>query len=198
MSLSDRPSVASADPATRPLPLFQRLRLLFILLVLPMAAVTLPTLAITGIFGQRPKPKTPAAHAKPVPPKPSPLPAKPTPTPDTSGLRAALDHSAVSLLPTPAPLSPDTIRLTVTRAEHLDARAEKVAGQARLLGGAAVSGVAAAGERHLFVDLPAGRAEAFRQAVTRNEPPVLPAGTPAAGTARDQLEVLIRPAADDE
>ena len=85
------------------------------------------------------------------------------------------------------------------RADHADARTRKVASQALALGGSAVQGVAGAGEeRHLFVDLPGGRADAFRQAVTTNEPPLVPAGTPVPGGARDQLEVVIRAADDDE
>ena len=85
------------------------------------------------------------------------------------------------------------------RVDHAEARARKVAGQAAALGGAAVEGVAASGEaKHLFVDLPAGRAEAFRLAVTTNEAPVVPTTTPAPGSTRDQLEVVIRAAADDE
>lgn len=193
MSLPDPPSLAD-DPAARPRPLAQRLQLLLTVLILPVLAVTLPTLAVTGIFGQRPKPK-PVAHAAPTP-KP-PTRATPAPTPDTSGLTAALNHSAESLLPTPAPLSPEAIRLTV-RADHVLARAEKVASQAKLLAGAVVEGVSAAGEKHLFVDLPAGRADAFRQAVTKNDAPIVPTAPPAPGAARDQLEVVIRAAADDE
>lgn len=184
MSSPDR-HLSDPDPAARPRSLAQRLQLLLILLVLPVAAVTLPALAVTGIFGRTPKTQKPPVHAKPAP------------TPDAGSLKAALDHSAESLLPTPAPLSPDTIRVLV-RADHLDARAAKVASQAKALGGTAVAGIAAAGERHLFVDLPAGRAEAFRQAVTRNEPSVVPTGAPATGAARDQVEVVIRPTPDDE
>lgn len=184
MSSPDR-LPAAADPAARPRTLGQRLQLLCILLLLPAAAVTLPTLVVTRIFGRRPKEKLPAHVA-------------PTPAPDMSGLKDALNHSAETLFPTPPPLSSDTVVLKV-HSDHVEARAKKVSGQAQLLGGAAVQGVAAAGERaHLFVDLPAGRAEAFREAVTKNEPPVVPAVTPAPGSARDQLEVVIRAAADDE
>ena len=185
MSLPDRPHAAAADPAARPRTLAQRLQLLCILLLVPAVAVTLPTLVVTRIFGQRPKPKA-LVDVKPPPP------------PDTSGLKDALNHSAETMFPTPPPLSPDTIQLKV-RADHADARAKKVAGQALALGGAAVEGVVAVGEdKHLFVDLPAGRAEAFRRAVTNNEPPLVPVETPLPGSARDQLEVVIRAAADDE
>ena len=183
MSSPDR--TPAADPAARPRSLAQRVQLLCILLVIPVAAVTLPTLVVTRIFGQRPKPRIAAR-------------ATPTPTPDTSGLVAALTHSAETMLPTPAPLSLDTIRVPV-RADHADARARKVTAQAAALGGTAVEGMAAAGEtKHLFIDLPAGRAEAFRQAVMTNEAPVAPSATPVPGNASDHLEVVIRAAADDE
>ena len=183
MSASDRLS-PEIDPAVRPRPFAERLRLLLILLILPVVAVSLPALLVTGIFGQRPKPKAPA-HVSP------------SPAPDTSGLSEALEHSADALLPTPAPLTPDPIRVTV-RADHVAARAEKVINQAKQLGGSAIEGVSAAGEKHLYVDVPAGCADAFREAVTKNDVPVAPATTPALNAARDQLEVVIRPAADDE
>ena len=176
MSSPDRPSLP-ADPAARPRSLAQRLQLLLILLIGPALAVTLPTLAVTHIFGKHPP--------------------KPARAPTANGLTTALQHSAESLLPTPAPLTADPIRVSV-RPDHLAARAEKVANQAKALGGSAVEGISATGEKHLFVDLPAGRAGAFRQAVTANETPVVPPTTPTVGAARDQMEVIIRPAADDE
>ena len=176
MSSPDRP-VPSADPAARPRTLAQRLQLLAVLLVIPGLAVTLPTLVVTHFFGQGPRRAAPAS--------------------DVSGLTEALKHSAVNLLPTPAPLTVEPIRLSV-RADHLAARAEKVGNQAKTLGGTAVEGISANGEKHLFVDLPAGCAEAFRRAVTANETPQVPVSTPTLGAARDQLEVVIRPAADDE
>lgn len=175
MSSPDRPAPA-ADPAARPRSLPQRLQLLAVLLIVPGLAVTLPTLVVTHIFGQRPP-----VHA----------------TPAANGLTTALQHSAESLLPTPAPLTLDPIHLSV-RPDHVTTRAEKVARQATALGGTAVEGISAGGEKHLFVDLPAGCAAAFRQAVTANETPVPPASTPTVGAARDQLEVMIRPASDDE
>lgn len=188
MSSPDRPSPV-IDPAARPRSFAQRLQLLLILLILPVAAVTLPALFVTGIFGQRPSPKPT--------PKPKISHPTPAPTPDTSGLTAALSRSAESLLPAPAPFTTEPIRLSV-RADHVAARAQKVTDQAKLLGGSAVEGVSAPGEKHLFVDVPAGFADAFRQAVTKNETPVSPTITPAPKTAHDQVEVVIRPAADDE
>lgn len=173
------------DPARRPRSLAQRLQLLLVLLVLPVTAVTIPTLIVTRIFGQHPQPKS-AAHPT----------ATPTPA-DPYGLAGMLNHTAATLLPTPAPLTPEPIQVKV-RAEHVAARADKIARQAQALGGSAVEGVSNPGEKHLFVDLPAGSADAFRRALADNSVPTAPAATPPAGAARDQLEVIVRPVADDE
>lgn len=183
MSLPARPAAAADDPACRPRPFGQRLQLLLVLLVLPVAAVVIPTIFVTGFFGQRPKAKAP--------------PARPTPAADVSGLGAALNRSADALLPTPAPLTPEPLAVRV-RADHVATRAQKVASQAQALGGAATEGVSDPGEKHLFVDLPAGSADAFRRAVLDNAAPVAPTATPPVGAARDQLEVIVRPTADDE
>lgn len=182
MTAPDRPD--ADDPARRPRTLGQRLGLLCILLIAPVAAVTIPTLVVTGFFGQRPGPKA-AAH--PVT----------APKADLNGLGAALNRSAESLLPTPAPLTTEPIQLRV-RADHLAARAEKVSRQAQALGGSTVEGVSNPGEKHLYVDLPAGSVDGFRRALADNSLPAPPPAPPAAGTARDQLEVVIRPTADDE
>ena len=184
MSVPARPE--ADDPARRPRTLAQRLQLLLILLILPGAAVTIPTLFVTGVFGQRPRPK--------APPKPATVQTSPA---DPSGLGTALKHSAELLMPTPAPLTPEPIPVKV-RPEHVAARAQKVAQQAQALGGTAIEGVSNPGEKHLFVDLPAGSAEAFRQALADNTLPAAPAATPVPGAARDQLEVIVRPTADDE
>ena len=170
---------APDDPARRPRSFGQRLGLLLVLLILPGLAVVLPTTLVTHFFGQGPRPK-------PTPPS----------TPALSGLDTALNHSAELLLPTPGALTPEPIRLRV-RPDRLAARAEKISAQARALGGSAVDGVADPGQKHLFVDLPAGRAAAFRQAVTENTMPAVPADTPAAGAAKDQLEVILH-ADEDE
>ena len=167
MSTPVRPDLD--DPARRPRSFGQRMQLLLILLVLPVAAVLLPTLVVTKYFGQRPKPKK---------------------VPETTALAAALEHSAQSLLPTPSPLTPEPIRVKV-RPERLTARTAKVASQAEVLGGTATEGLADTGEKHLYVDLPAGRGSLFRQAVLENTSPAAPASAPAAGAARDQLEVII-------
>ena len=172
------------DPAARPRSFAQRLGLLVILVVFPVMIVALPALVVTRIFGQRPRPRAPAA---------------PTPA-DTSGLRRELDRRADGLLPTPAPLTAEPVRVSVHDPSHVGPRAEKVRAQAQRLGGSVVEGLAAADEKHLFVDLPAGAADAFRRAVADNAPPetlALP-GPPSAGAARDQVEVFIRAAAADE
>ena len=178
------------DPDARPRPLAQRLGLLVLLLVVPMAAVTLPSVVLTHVFGQRPRPKAAAVL--------------PTPTPDTTGLRRQLDLQATGLLPTPAPLTGDPIHVPVHDPSHVGPRAEKIKAQAQRFGGTAVEGLAAEeGEKHLFVDLPAGMADAFRRAVDDNTPvETLPTPAPspssATATARDQVEVFIRAMANDE
>lgn len=162
------------DPARRPRSLGRRLQLLLVLLIIPGAAVTIPTLLVTNFFGRQPK-----------------LKAKPIPAPvDTSGLAASLDRSANALLPTPAPLTPEPIRVKV-RPDRVAARAGKVMQQARSLGGSAVEGLSEPGDQRLYVDLPGGSAAAFRQAVTDNAAPVPPVATPLPGAARDQLEIII-------
>ena len=191
MSPTDRPDpvppLPPPDPDARPRSLAQRLGLLMILLVLPVATVTLPVLVVTGIFGQRPRLKASAAVS---------------PTPNTAGLRQELDRKANNLLPTPAPLTLDPLRLSVRDPSHVGPRAEKIKAQAQAFGGSAVEGLAAAGEAHLFVDLPAGAEAAFRMAATANttlEVLAAPAPPPTArAAARDQVEVFIRASANDE
>ena len=100
-------------------------------------------------------------------------------------------------MPTPAPLTPEPITIKV-RPEHVAARADKVSRQAQALGGSAVEGVSNPGEKHLYVDLPAGSADPFRRALIDNTLPSPPVATPAPSSARDQLEVIVRPTADDE
>ncbi len=179
------PAPLPSDPAARPRPFVQRLGLLLVLLVLPMAAITLPTLVVTHLFGQRPRPRN-----------------TPTPPPtDTSGLRQELDRRADGLMPTPAPLTLEPVRISVRDPSHVGPRAEKVRAQAQRFGGTAVEGLAAEGETHLFVDLPAGAADAFRLAVTSNttlEILAAPSPPPGAAAARDQVEVFIRAAGGDE
>ena len=133
MSLPVRPDPAPplpSDPDARPRSFAQRLGLLMILLVLPVTAVTLPSLLLTHCFGQRPRPK---------------IPATPTPPADVSGLRRELDRRADGLLPTPAPLAAEPVRVPVLDPSHVGPRAEKVKAQAQRFGGTAVEGLATDG-----------------------------------------------------
>jgi hypothetical protein len=165
----------------------RRLGLLLILLILPVAAVSLPAIFVTLVFGQRPRPAASAVTDKP---------------PDVSGLRNALEQNAQGLLPAPAALSADPIVLTV-RAEHVAARAARVSALARQYGGSVSEGLPQAGEKDLYADVPVTASAAFRQALTAppnaSPAPPVPAVSPSpAGAAVDHLEVIIRPAADDE
>lgn len=172
----DRPEAvpAARDDARRPRSAADRLRLFLILLVLPAAAVCIPTVVVSHFFGQRPAPK---------------------PALQTDGLQRTLEQSANNLLPQPSALGPDPITVT-TRADRLAARLEKITRQAQALGGTASEGLSTDKEKRLSVDLPAGRLEAFRQAVTGNITPTTVAGpTP---TGRDYVDVIIRAEGDDE
>lgn len=172
--IAPAPAASKADDARRPRSAADRLRLFAILLVLPAAAVCIPTVVVSHFFGQRPAPKAP---------------------PHTEALQKTLELSANNLLPPPSALGPDPITVTA-RADRLAARLEKITRQAQTLGGTASEGLSTAMEKRLSVDLPAGRLETFRQAVTGN---VMP--TPAAGpvpTGHDYVDVIIRAAGDDE
>ncbi len=177
-----RPEVAPApvrDNARKPRSLADRLRLGLILLVLPAALVCIPTVIITKFFGQRPQPKAPPA--------------------ETKVLQLSLEQSADRLLPGASALGPDAVTVTV-RADHLAARMKKVTDQAQAFGGSASEGLSTATEKRLSVELPAGRAEAFRQAVTTNAAPgpaPVSSASPAA-VGKDFVDVVIRAAGDDE
>jgi hypothetical protein len=182
---SPRPLPAGADAA--PLSVQKRLGLLVILLILPVIAVSLPAIFVTLVFGQRPHPASPAPAAA---------------APDVSGLRNALERNAQGVLPPPAALASDPIVLTV-RAEHVAARAAHVTALARQYGGSVSAGLPQNGETDLYADVPQAASAAFRQALTA---PAATAGAsptaaaaPAQGAATmDHLEIIIRPAADDE
>ena len=173
------PAAPARDDARKPRSLADRFRLLLILLVLPAAAVCIPTYLVTHFFGQQPRPKTP---------------------PDTRSLQKFLQQSADNLLPTPPPLGPADIIVTV-RADHLAARLKKISDQAQAFGGSASEGLSTATEKRLSIELPAGRADAFRQAVSTNAAvgPLPPATTanPAAD-GKDFVEVVIQATGDDE
>ena len=166
------------DDGRQPRSLADRLRLFLILLVLPAAAVCLPTYVVTHIFGPRPAAKTI----------------------DTGLLQQSLQQSADHLLPTPPSLGPDAIMVSV-RADHLEARLKKISDQAQAFGGSASEGLSSATEKRLSVEVPAGNAEAFREAVLTNAAPgsvsPAPSANPAAG-GKDYVEVVIRAAGDDE
>ncbi len=159
------------DDGRKPRTLADRLRLGLILLVLPAVAVCLPIYAVSYFF----KPKAP---------------------PDTKSLQQSLQQSADKLLPTPPPLGPDAITVTV-RADHLAARMQKISQQAQAFGGSASEGLSTDKEKYLSIELPAGRAEAFRQAVKTNTAPgAFSPSPPTAG--KDYVDVVIRAANDDE
>ena len=202
MPSPDRQTISETPPApaapvptalrrdgTSPRTFAERLLMLLTLLAIALA-VMIPTLVITHFFGQHPKLRTP-----PV--------VQPAPDTSNAGLRQALERSAVGLLPAPAALAPDPITVTV-RADHLAARVEKIKRQAAQFGGTASDGVPNGQERRLFVDVPATASTAFRQAVTSNtavaDASPAPAASPMAGAAAGQehLEIIIRPAGDDE
>ena len=146
-----------------------------ILLLLPAAAVCIPTVVVSHFFGQRPARKE---------------------APHTEGLQKTLEQSAQSLLPPPSALGPDPITVTA-RADRVTARLEKIVRQAQALGGTASEGLSTATEKRLSVDLPGGQLEAFRQAVAGNvmPQPLAVASTPA---GRDYVDVVIRASGDDE
>ena len=174
------PSAARREDGAAPRSRAERL-LMLCLLVAICLAVSIPTLVVTGIFGQRPKPKAP-------PPA-----AQATPTPG-DGLTDRAKESANVFLPDPGALGPEPITVTV-RPEHLTARLETVRRQAAQFGGTATEGVPSGNEKVLFVDLPAAATAAFRQAVTPATPAPPPAATPS---GQDHITVIIRPAGDDE
>jgi hypothetical protein len=178
------PRPIPARPGTAPLSAQQRLGLLVILLILPVIAVSLPAIFVTLMFGQRPRPAS-------------------APAPDVSGLRNALEFNAQGVLPPPAALASDPIVLTV-RPEHVAARAARVTALARQYGGSVSPGLPQKGEQDLYADVPLAASPAFRQALTApaastaaGAPPAAPAATQGAA-AMDHLEIIIRPADDDE
>ncbi len=166
------------DDGRKPRSLADRLRLGLILLALPAAAVCIPTYLVSHFFGQRPKAQEP----------------------HTELLQQSLQQSADHLLPGPPPLGPDALTVTV-RADHLAARMQKIAGQAQEFGGSASEGLSTGTEKHLSIELPAGRGDAFRQAVKANAAlgSAAPSSTANPADARkDFVDVVIRAAGDDD
>ena len=200
MSLPDRHPASETTPPTRlpaalrqdgraPRSPVQRLLMLGILTAISLS-VAIPTLIVTGIFGQRPRPRTPpAVQAAPA---------------TDDALLERLQQSAGKLLPDPPSLGPDPITVPV-RPEHVAARLEKIQRQAAQFGGTATEGLSNGGERHLYVDLPATATAAFRLAVTTRTPadaaspaPAVAASPAATAASLDHIEVIIRPAGEDE
>ncbi len=153
------PSPARADAdAARPASLGRRLRLLFLLLVLPIAAVTVPALVVTHFFGQRPPEGTTASALAGL-----------------ETLRNSLTKSAQTALPDSGAALQTPAEITVpggASPAETDARFAGLAHLAERLGGSAVEKPADAAGRHLFVALPAagaGRERAvFEQLTTRH------------------------------
>ena len=169
-----RPAAPPADElaALRPPSLSRRLKLLFLLLILPITAVSLPTLLVTHFFGQRPpEGRTATALA------------------GFEALRDSLAKSAQATLPDSAATLPTLAELTVpggATAAETDARFAGLTHLAERLGGSAVEKPADATGRHLFVELPAttlGKRAVFEQLTTRH----LDLVTSATDTELDKL-----------
>ena len=130
-----------------------------------------------------------------------------TPAPDDGLLEIAPDKARTSSCPPSQSLGPIRSRPGAARARRRP-RWRKIQRQAAQFGGTATDGRArTANEKHLFVDLPAAATAAFRLAVETNAP--ADAASPAPDAARsfagsagaaslDHIEVIIRPAGDDE
>lgn len=150
--------------------------MLFILVILPVALVTLPAILVTAIFGQHPR--VAPAHEAAL---------------DDSGLRNALEHDAQQAMPAPSAIGEEPIVLTV-RADRLAARIQRIGELAKSVGGSMSEGLPRPDGADLYIDLPAGAAGAFRSA--------LAPGSPAAGaetsSGKAHLEVTLRVARDDE
>jgi hypothetical protein len=150
-----------------------------ILVILPVLLVAMPAVLVTHFFGRRP-----TFAAKPTPP----------PAPDVRGLRDTLERTAQQQLPGQVSLGPDAIHLTISP-DRLAARTEKISRQARELGGSASEGLPAPKEKHLYVELPAGKEAVFRKLVSGDPKPAdAPATSPAPGAspgAKDHVEVIL-------
>ena len=171
----------------------QRAKLLLILIVLPVLAVSLPTVLVTCVFGRHPKDGGSGGIVAEVGrlfgrhPKEKVF--------DTGGLHDALNHTAEQSLPTPAALVDEPVRLT-SRPERLNARAERVAQLAKYYGGQANEFFASEGEKHFFVELPPGLGTTFRRSLLSGETTPAANDTPPVAAIstgiKDQVEVFIR------
>lgn len=180
---------APPAPHAAPPSLGRRLGLLMILLILPIGAMSLPTLVVTHFFGQRPAAKQ---------------------TENASGfdaLRGSLEKAARESLPdTGLDLGARFDALTLACApEQADARLEALRGFAERCEGASIEQPADAAGRHLLVELPASAAARFRQLALEGEnaaaaappsPPPAAERTPAAN-AKVFLNVTLAPTVAD-
>lgn len=146
------PPPSSAEVAAlRPASLGRRLGLFFLLLVLPVAAVSVPALVVTHFFGQRPPAGTSA-----------------TALAGFETLRDSLTKSAEATLPDSSAALRAPAEITVpggTSPAETDARFAGLAHLAERLGGSAVEKPADATGRHLFVALPAAAGDGSKRAV---------------------------------
>lgn len=166
------PRPRSADLA--PLSPGRRAWLLTVLVLLPFAIVCLPAALVFHFSGRQ---GTFASWGKS------------RGEPDVSGLRGSLERTAQMGLPPPDSLDAGPLELRSTP-DHLAARVEKLTRLAHDLGGSAAEGLPAGSDKHLYVELPAGRVAAFRAAGKSGElPSPLPAAVAAGGN--EQLEVII-------
>jgi hypothetical protein len=155
----------------------ERIGLLFLLVILPVALVTLPAILVTAIFGQHPR----VAPAREV-------------ALDDSGLRSALEHDAQQAMPAPSAIGEEPIVLTV-RPDRLAARIQRIGELAKSLGGSMSEGLPHPDGADLYIDLPAGAAGSFRSALVPASPAAAGAET---SSGKVHLEVTIRIARDDE
>lgn len=180
------PPPASSPPS----PLGRRLYLLCILLLLPMAAVSLPTLVITHFFGQRPASKQPTKAEEA------------NSAAAFATLRGSLEKAAREGLPDDAGLNFGAKFDALTLAcppEVADARLDTLRAFAAQCQGTVLDQPADATGRHLLVELPETNAARFRQlaATGTSNPELTP---PAAGITADAkvfLNVTLAPAPAD-
>lgn len=172
MNPPDLPPPRPADLA--PLPPGRRVWLMTILVVLPFALVCVPAALVYHFSGRQ---GTFASwgkrHAEP----------------DVAGLRGSLEQTARKGLPAPDPLDAGPLELR-SSPERAAARVEKITRLAQALGGSVAEGLPDGDKRHLYLEVPAGRAAAFRAGVKSGETPsALPPADSSAG--KEHLEVII-------
>lgn len=173
MNAPDPSRPRSADLA--PLSPGRRVWLLTVLILLPFTIVCLPAALVFHFSGRQ---GTFSSWGKP------------RGEPDVSGLRGSLERVAQKNLPPPDALDAGPIELR-SAPDRLAARVEKVTRLAHDLGGSAAEGLPEGSDKHLYIELPAGRAAEFRAAVKSGaRPSPLPAAN-AAAPGNEHLEVVI-------